>query len=209
MATPLMGQQPDTIDHSVAPTPVRPAAWVKEQDFPSAAKAKGNHGAVRFVLAIDAGGSVYRCDIVKTSGFALLDQQTCALMLRKAKFDPAMDQSGTAAASEWSRMIAWGQTIAADPMANYDLVIKVASLPAEKRFLDVVLRTVVSADGQLEVCTVQTPSGLAALDRQACDLAGQTMSSQPLKAADGTPVRGVRTQRMGFLVEAKDAPPRR
>jgi TonB family protein len=75
------------------------------KDFPQAAKAKGVHGVVRFVLAIDAGGEVYRCDIVRSSNVPGLDQQTCALMRSRGKFKPATDQSGAFVPSEWSRKV--------------------------------------------------------------------------------------------------------
>jgi TonB family protein len=201
--TPLIGQQTSTADHSAEPIPIRPAGWVQDHDFPSAAKKKGNHGAVRFLLAIDESGRVYRCDIIKTSGFTLLDQQTCALMQKKARFKPAMDQSGALVASEWSRMVAWGQNENTDPMANYDLVIKVSKLPKNKQFSDLALRKVVSADGQRETCVIQMSSKIIDLDRQACDLVDQAMPSRPLKSADGAPVRGVRVQRVGFIAEGK------
>jgi len=199
-AAPLAGQQPDSADRSAGPVPIEPAGWVKAADFPRAASARGLHGAVRFVLAIDAGGTVYRCDIVRSSGVPALDQQSCALMLVRGKFRPALDRAGAAVPGEWSRRISWGQPGGADVESDYDAIINVRALPSRKKSASVAVRELLSADGTREACAVERTSGDADLDQQACALVAQVASAPPLKAADATPVRGMRVRRIGFFV---------
>jgi protein TonB len=65
-------------------------------DYPAAAQQKGEEGTVQAALAVDAGGRVTTCTILRSSGSASLDSATCGLLQRRARFIPARDASGTA-----------------------------------------------------------------------------------------------------------------
>jgi protein TonB len=89
------------------PRPIDPANWVTPSDYPNPALRAQEQGQVSFTLGVDAFGRVTDCRITKSSGSAVLDQTTCAIMHRNGRFEPAKDASGTAIASSWSSRFNW------------------------------------------------------------------------------------------------------
>jgi protein TonB len=65
-------------------------------DYPADAQRNGEQGTVQATLAIDARGQVSGCTIVRSSGHASLDNATCDILQRRARFSPARDLSGDA-----------------------------------------------------------------------------------------------------------------
>jgi protein TonB len=65
-------------------------------DYPVEAQRKGEEGTVRARLDIDKHGRVKRCTIVQTSGSSSLDNATCNILERRARFTPARDANGNA-----------------------------------------------------------------------------------------------------------------
>jgi len=63
-------------------------------DYPPAAIRAGEEGAVEFELRIGPNGRVERCDILVSSGSAILDSATCAMIRTRARFVPALDSKG-------------------------------------------------------------------------------------------------------------------
>ncbi len=63
-------------------------------DYPSDALFEGDDGVVRAVLLINDKGRVADCTLTKTSGVALLDAQTCAVVRERARYKPALDPAG-------------------------------------------------------------------------------------------------------------------
>ena len=65
-------------------------------DYPTDAQIKGEEGTVRAELIIDPRGRVSNCLIVQSSGHPLLDNATCSILERRARFKPARDLNGHA-----------------------------------------------------------------------------------------------------------------
>ena len=63
-----------------------PLRWITNAYYPSAALRQGREGRARYKLTIDASGRVTRCDIMTSSGHADLDDLTCRLISRRARF---------------------------------------------------------------------------------------------------------------------------
>jgi TonB family protein len=63
-------------------------------DYPVEARGNGWQGTVVADLTIDTNSKVDRCDIVKSSGYKLLDDTTCGILIKRARFHPAKDKSG-------------------------------------------------------------------------------------------------------------------
>ena len=84
-----------------------PAAWVTNQDYPSAALVARQEGEVRFLVTVGTDGSVAECRIVKSSGSDSLDNGTCSLIRRRAKFEPARDEKGMAVTGYYLSRVAW------------------------------------------------------------------------------------------------------
>lgn len=69
-------------------------SYVSSGDYPAVALKNDQDGLVGFVLLVDEQGKVADCTVMKTSGVAALDAQSCAILQRRARFTPAQDASG-------------------------------------------------------------------------------------------------------------------
>jgi protein TonB len=65
-------------------------------DYPAEAQMKGEEGTVQARLTIDVDGLVSDCAIIRSSGHRSLDDATCRILQRRARFSPARDQYGRA-----------------------------------------------------------------------------------------------------------------
>ncbi|WP_254602048.1 energy transducer TonB [Sphingomonas bacterium] len=63
-------------------------------DLPEALRATGVEGVVGVRYHIEANGRVSDCAITRSSGSESLDQNTCALIQRRFRFDPSRDPQG-------------------------------------------------------------------------------------------------------------------
>jgi protein TonB len=68
----------------------------KAADYPREAIKNGWQGTVVAELMVDTHGNVERCTIIQSSGHDILDQKTCDVLRRRAKFSPARDSKGNA-----------------------------------------------------------------------------------------------------------------
>lgn len=84
-----------------------PLRWVTTDDY------KGNWirqemtGKARFRLDIAADGRVTGCTITGTSGHAALDEATCTLVSKRARFQPARGAEGEPVPSSYANAIDW------------------------------------------------------------------------------------------------------
>jgi protein TonB len=83
------------------------ADWVTTDDYPTAALREGVEGSVGIEVAIDANGRVSGCTITSSSGSPLLDQTTCKLYSRRARFTPAQDEGGRPMATHRADRVRW------------------------------------------------------------------------------------------------------
>ena len=89
-------------------TPLRsPGEWLRSADYPGPMMFKGNQALVQFRLEVDELGAVTNCHIqghTKPEGFADL---TCKLIIKRAKFQPALDAAGKPAKSYYVNRVHW------------------------------------------------------------------------------------------------------
>ena len=83
------------------------ASLVNPLDYPASALAARQQGIVRFRLFVGPDGRVAGCAILRSSGSSALDSATCQLIRRRARFTPALDSNGNAAAGTVDDQIAW------------------------------------------------------------------------------------------------------
>ena len=84
-----------------------PGAWVSPNDYPTRDLNEGNEGVTRFRLTVTAQGKVADCSVTQSSGFPGLDAATCEKLARRAKFDPASDETGAQTSGTYSGAVRW------------------------------------------------------------------------------------------------------
>ncbi|MCA0207485.1 MAG: energy transducer TonB [Proteobacteria bacterium] len=136
-----------------------PANWITPLDYPLQLVGEGKEGQVAFKLAVDITGRPSSCAVTASSGNAILDSQTCALLIRRAHFKPALDTSGKPVAGQYSNRVTW----------------KIPSPPPLKLGTSTVtVQFTVGADGVVRDCSQQRDlSGslvLPVLSQSYCDL---------------------------------------
>lgn len=91
------------------PAPAAPlSSLIGEGDYPPAAVRQGAAGRVGFRLTVDATGKVDGCTVVAPSPSKDLDEATCAVMLARARFAPAVDATGRHVRGMYTGAVRWG-----------------------------------------------------------------------------------------------------
>ena len=69
---------------------------ITADDYPAEALERAQSGTTEFAVDVSATGRPTACRVVRSSGSALLDERTCALVMTRSAFVPAADGAGTA-----------------------------------------------------------------------------------------------------------------
>lgn len=83
-----------------------PGAWVAPNDYPTNMLRAARSAAVHFRVMIDSTGTPTKC-VVQSPGDAEFDKVTCDLIMRRARFDPALDAAGKPIASYYVSSVRW------------------------------------------------------------------------------------------------------
>ena len=84
-----------------------PSDIVRAKDYPKEALRAGAQGAVRFSVVVSAKGRATECRVVESSGNELLDAKTCAQVMKRARFTPALNRRNQPVVSSYTRRIVW------------------------------------------------------------------------------------------------------
>lgn len=84
-----------------------PGKWVTNADYRPRWIRENMTGSARFTLSIDANGKVSGCTITRSTGHAELDDATCLLVTKRARFDAARDAYGKPVAGSYSNTVNW------------------------------------------------------------------------------------------------------
>jgi len=114
---------PPLVIHTAAPPPAppppprvqpkgaeprgNPGSWANSNDYPSRALREEREGVTRFSVTVGADGRVTGCQVTGSSGHADLDDTTCKLIQRRARFRPATDGDGQPTTGSWSSAVRW------------------------------------------------------------------------------------------------------
>lgn len=85
----------------------KPGAWATAEDYPSLDLTAEHEGVTRFSLSIDTSGRVSGCTVTASSGWPGLDNATCRLIMKRARFSPAMDENGQPTTGAFASAIRW------------------------------------------------------------------------------------------------------
>lgn len=84
-----------------------PGRWVTESDYRTVWINREWTGTARFELQISARGRVTDCRITRSTGHDALDNATCQLIAKRARFNAATDSSGQAVSSTYANSVLW------------------------------------------------------------------------------------------------------
>lgn len=84
-----------------------PGQWATDTDYPTSALREGHSGRAFFTVQVSSNGRVTKCVVTGSSGFADLDETTCTLIQRRARFRPASGNDGNAVDGEYSSSVMW------------------------------------------------------------------------------------------------------
>lgn len=82
-------------------------SYVTPDDYPASALAQRAAGRVKVQLAVGRDGRVAGCAVLSSSGSAVLDSVACRLLVRRARFTPAMDSNGNPAVGTIVQQVEW------------------------------------------------------------------------------------------------------
>ena len=83
-----------------------PGRWVTNDDYPTRAAREERQGTTGFRLSVGSDGRPTGCDITSSSGSPDLDSTACSLLMRRAKFAPAM-KDGEPTTGSWGSRFRW------------------------------------------------------------------------------------------------------
>lgn len=91
-----------------APKPRNAAGtWATTNDYPARDLREGNQGTVGFLLTVGTDGKVLSCAVTRPSGHPGLDKAACDNVTRRARFDPATDETGARVTGTYGGTIRW------------------------------------------------------------------------------------------------------
>lgn len=83
------------------------ASYVSNADYPAAALRSEDEGTTRFRLTVAPDGKVSACTVTQSSGSRVLDEATCRIMKRRARFTPARGSDGRPTSDTVGSAIRW------------------------------------------------------------------------------------------------------
>lgn len=84
-----------------------PGEWITEADYKSSWINRGWAGNAGFRLQVGANGRVEGCQITRSTGHTALDEATCALVTKRARFDPARNGDGDKVSGSYASSVRW------------------------------------------------------------------------------------------------------
>jgi TonB family protein len=186
-----------------------PGNWATSNDYPSVALQQEIEGTSGFSLTVGPDGLVSDCVITQSSGSPELDTATCTNVKQRARFEPALDASGTPTTGKYANRIRWqipevlsmasmpkvteSLPRPAKPSNRAQLTIPADKYPAaasdEGKQGQTTFMLNIDSTGKVLGCSVTVSSKVPELDQQACALARE-WSFDPALDVNGEPSSG-------------------
>ena len=84
-----------------------PSSWLSPDDYPRAPLVDGVEGVAAFRLIVGTNGRVSACELTRSTGNAQLDAVTCKLIERRARFEPATNETGAKVVGSYTGSVKW------------------------------------------------------------------------------------------------------
>ena len=111
--TPSATVRPDPPSPTPSFTPARAkpsndlTRWITTEDYPAGPLRNEIEGTAGYRLIVGTNGRVSSCEIVRSAGNGALDEATCKLLARRARFEPATDDTGAKVVGTYSGTVRW------------------------------------------------------------------------------------------------------
>jgi TonB family protein len=189
----------------IAAAPASPLPWYNFDDYPQKAFDREWKGTAIFEVLVTPEGKPADCKITLSTGYEILDKQTCFVAMKRARFSAARGPDGFPAYGTYRGLVKWHrpdqENLQGEP--GPDLEIKLASLPPGYTTPPAVkLSYFVDAQGNPSNCTVlpeSLPQPQSLLDA-ACSELFSKIPRAPVTANAG-PVPAVKTAAVLFSVD--------
>lgn len=83
------------------------ANWITTADYPAVALRREDEGLAAYRVIVGSDGRVSACEITASSGSRALDEATCRYIARRARFDPATNESGAKVVGNYEGTVRW------------------------------------------------------------------------------------------------------
>lgn len=159
--------------------------WVTTLDYPKLSILFAEEGIVNVRLNLTMSGRVSACTVLRPSGFARLDELTCKLLSRRAKFTPALGPDGQPAAGRYTQAVGW-------KMAD-EKPVRASSLgwkrPADAKRRNergtVSFKLEIDENGNVATCSITESSGYQSLDDATCRQLKEMKAPSPFQNERG------------------------
>jgi len=84
-----------------------PAGWIRTDDYPAGPLRREIEGTAAYRLIVGTNGQVSACEVIRSTGNGQLDDATCRFIERRARFEPATDQSGAKVVGSYTGTVKW------------------------------------------------------------------------------------------------------
>lgn len=182
-----------------------PQAIVTPQDYPTSSLRKNEFGIVSLLLQVSIDGKVSSCDVTESTGFEMLDTETCSLFKHRARFNPGRDMNGSVIPMEYRIAIVWGME-GHWPRADANVSLKVSRIPSDYRNA-VKARILFGATGRVTACDVTDTSGSEAADKAvSAYITEQLAIAAPKSVSSQVPATAVRYLTASLSADASEGP---
>ena len=109
LASASVGAPPWTLpkDDFGGAVPLNRNRWSNVDDYPDAAAHAGQQGYVTVSYIIGVDGRLTNCNVVRSSGYPILDAIPCKVLPKRARFAPARDANGAPIATHGTSSMAF------------------------------------------------------------------------------------------------------
>lgn len=192
----------------VAPEPVKFMTWWSADDMPVSVQQAGISRIVLARVTVGPDGSIEDCSAEGDSGDPTLDAITCAIIVKRGKFDPARLPDGSPAYGVFRRPVTWA--VGSPPPERdhpVDLDSTLNQMPRGVRSpAHANLVAAVDEGGHPTACSPEPPipgsqqTTDATLLNLGCDTLMKQWTGRPPLDAQRNPVRSVQTVSVRFSV---------
>lgn len=84
-----------------------PLGWLSTDDYPRRPLVDGLEGTAAYRLIIATSGRVSACEVTRSTGNSQLDAATCKFIERRARFEPATDETGARVVGSYTGSVRW------------------------------------------------------------------------------------------------------